>query len=78
MVRASPALLLREGGNICKALSDFLVCPLSKQPLRRCQDSQSLISDTIGVSFPDGKLLEDQDISRVENGAHSSVVHSER
>ncbi|XP_010920099.1 uncharacterized protein [Elaeis guineensis] len=89
MVGASRALLLKDGGKISRALSDFLVCPLSKQPLRRCQDSQSLISDAIGVSFPiidgipclvpkDGKLLEDQDVSKIENGADPSVVHSER
>ncbi|KAG6491081.1 UPF0434 protein ERGA_CDS_01260-like [Zingiber officinale] len=62
------------GGNgdvFGKLLSDILVCPLSRQALRYCPDSQSLISDSIGVSFPiingipclvpkDGKILEDQ------------------
>ncbi|KAG6494200.1 hypothetical protein ZIOFF_049219 [Zingiber officinale] len=43
------------GGNgdvFGKLLSDILVCPLSRQALRYCPDSQSLISDSIGVSFP--------------------------
>ncbi|XP_077231125.1 trm112p-like protein isoform X2 [Tasmannia lanceolata] len=44
MVRGSRALL--------KAFSELLVCPLSKQPLRLSQDSNSLISDTLGVSYP--------------------------
>lgn len=34
MVRGSRILLLKDGGNISKVLADFLVCPLSKQPLR--------------------------------------------
>ncbi|WOL07281.1 hypothetical protein Cni_G16021 [Canna indica] len=74
-MRGSFVLFFKEGGGggslIGKVLSDILVCPLSKQPLRHCQDSQSLVSDAIGVSFPivngipclvpkDGKLLEDQ------------------
>ncbi|KAG6547934.1 hypothetical protein Mapa_010754 [Marchantia paleacea] len=30
----------------------FIVCPLSKQALRYCQESQELFSDSIGVAFP--------------------------
>nr|CAD1835715.1 unnamed protein product [Ananas comosus var. bracteatus] len=52
MVRACRVVLQQAGSSISKALSDFLVCPLSKKPLRYCEDSQSLISDAIGVSFP--------------------------
>ncbi|XP_038982281.1 protein preY, mitochondrial-like isoform X1 [Phoenix dactylifera] len=88
MVRASRRLL-KDAANIGKAFSDFLACPLSKQPLRHCEDSQSRISETIGVSFPiidgipclvpkDGKLLEDQNKSQVENGADPSSGNSER
>ncbi|KAL7608454.1 uncharacterized protein LOC111915437 [Lactuca sativa] len=55
--------------KISKVFSDILVCPLSKQPLRVCEKSNSLISDAIGVSFPivdgipclvpkDGKIIE--------------------
>ncbi|XP_072954084.1 uncharacterized protein [Typha angustifolia] len=67
MVRGS-RFLLKEAGDVSKAISDFLVCPLSKQPLRYCHESKALVSDSIGVSFPivdgipclvpkDGKLL---------------------
>jgi hypothetical protein len=34
MVRASITLLKDAGHGICKTLSQILVCPLSKQPLR--------------------------------------------
>ncbi|XP_074578740.1 uncharacterized protein LOC141835208 [Curcuma longa] len=78
MVRGAFSLLFRTGsrsgggGDVFgKLVSDILVCPLSRQTLRYCPDSQSLISDSIGVSFPiingipclvpkDGKILEDQ------------------
>ncbi|KAI3699341.1 hypothetical protein L2E82_43591 [Cichorium intybus] len=63
MVRASTVV------EISRTLSEILVCPLSKQPLRVCEKSNSLISDAIGVSFPiidgipclvpkDGKIIE--------------------
>ncbi|KAL5181251.1 UPF0434 protein [Glycine soja] len=48
MVRVSKEVLQKAA----KTLSDILVCPLSKQPLRYCQESNSLISDAIGVAFP--------------------------
>ncbi|TVU01128.1 hypothetical protein EJB05_53427 [Eragrostis curvula] len=59
-----------DGRSIPQALSDVLVCPLSKKPLRYCEASGSLVSDAVGVSFPvvdgipslvpkDGKFLED-------------------
>ncbi|KAA8547536.1 hypothetical protein F0562_003965 [Nyssa sinensis] len=49
--------------------------PLSKQPLRVCEESNSLISDAIGVSYPivdgipclvpnDGKIIETDDTSK--------------
>ncbi|KAL9276704.1 hypothetical protein ACSQ67_025717 [Phaseolus vulgaris] len=50
MVRGSKEVLQKAA----KTLSDILVCPLSKQPLRYCEESNSLISDAIGVAFPVG------------------------
>ncbi|XP_028093966.1 uncharacterized protein LOC114294065 isoform X2 [Camellia sinensis] len=54
MVRVSRVLLgVRDGGfGISKSLLEILVCPLSKQPLRMCEQSNSLISDAIGVAYP--------------------------
>ncbi|WCJ32705.1 UPF0434 protein Mmar10_2939 [Euphorbia peplus] len=70
MVKLSRNLLKEAGIGINKSLSEMLVCPLSKQPLRFCEQTNSLISDVIGVSFPikdgipclnptDGKILDD-------------------
>ncbi|WZZ76811.1 UPF0434 protein BRADO0313 isoform X1 [Brassica napus] len=75
MVRLSRVMLKEAGNAIDKTLSEILVCPLSKQPLRFgsvrvCEKTKSLVSDTIGVSFPikdgipclvpkDGKILEE-------------------
>ncbi|KAF3631742.1 Protein preY, mitochondrial [Capsicum chinense] len=64
------SILMKDGIN--KSLLEFLVCPLSKQPLRLCEKTNSLISDTIGVSYPivdgiprlvpaDGKIIEADD-----------------
>ncbi|URE03381.1 hypothetical protein MUK42_20249 [Musa troglodytarum] len=90
MVRGSRVLLLKDGGGgggnaLFKVLSDILVCPLSKQPLRHCPDSRSLVSDAVGVSFPiingipclvpkDGKLLEDEIKLKVDD---SSIAKGE-
>ncbi|KAJ0040538.1 hypothetical protein Pint_28510 [Pistacia integerrima] len=52
MVRVSKALLKDAGSGLSKTLSEILVCPLSKQPLRVCEQNGSIISDSIGVSFP--------------------------
>ncbi|KAJ8549200.1 hypothetical protein K7X08_032907 [Anisodus acutangulus] len=68
-------ILLKDGHGgvgISKTLLEFLVCPLSKQPLRLCEKTNCLISDTIGVSYPivdgiphlvptDGKIIETDD-----------------
>ncbi|KAB2004319.1 hypothetical protein ES319_D11G190000v1 [Gossypium barbadense] len=54
MVRLSKWLLKEAGTGVNKTLSDILVCPLSKQALRVCEEPPSLISDSIGVSFPLG------------------------
>ncbi|KAH0685335.1 hypothetical protein KY290_016610 [Solanum tuberosum] len=65
-------ILLKDGIN--KKLLEILVCPLSKQPLRLCEKTNSLISDAIGVSYPivdgiprlvptDGKIIETDDAS---------------
>ncbi|XP_057449245.1 uncharacterized protein LOC130740603 [Lotus japonicus] len=81
MVRVSNQLLQ----NARTLVSDFLVCPLSKQPLRYCEESNSLISDAIGVSFPvkngvpclipkDGTILEDEDESKPDNDTNLSAV----
>ncbi|XP_020597132.1 uncharacterized protein LOC110036903 isoform X3 [Phalaenopsis equestris] len=72
MVRASMALHLKDAGAISKALLDILVCPISKQPLRYCQETQSIICNAIGVSFPvvdgipclvpkEGKIIEGEE-----------------
>ncbi|EER94183.1 hypothetical protein BDA96_01G253200 [Sorghum bicolor] len=73
-MRRTAALLWTHGGrSIPRALADVLVCPLSKQPLRYCEATGSLVSDAAGVSFPvldgipslvpkDGKLLDDQEV----------------
>ncbi|KAK8587129.1 hypothetical protein V6N12_021640 [Hibiscus sabdariffa] len=72
MVRLTNWLLQEAGTGLCKTLSEILVCPLSKQTLRVCPQSASLISDSIGVSFPikdgipclvprDGKILDTDD-----------------
>ncbi|XP_062200934.1 uncharacterized protein LOC133903535 [Phragmites australis] len=85
-MRRTAALLSRHGGGrgIPQALSDVLVCPLSKKPLRYCEASGSLVSDAVGVSFPivdgipslvpqDGKLLQDhQDKSEQESSPRNS------
>ncbi|KAH0464944.1 hypothetical protein IEQ34_005047 [Dendrobium chrysotoxum] len=86
MVRGSRALHLKDAGAISKALLDILVCPLSKQPLRFCQETQSLISDAIGVSFPvvdgipclvprDGKIIEGKEKMTSANGPCSAHHH---
>ncbi|CAN6481233.1 unnamed protein product [Victoria cruziana] len=67
MVKAS--LVLLKDAGISKKLVEILVCPLSKQPLRICRETGSLISDALGVSYPivdgipcvvpkDGKLID--------------------
>ncbi|XP_015889761.4 uncharacterized protein LOC107424463 isoform X1 [Ziziphus jujuba] len=79
MVRVSAKLLKEAGSGLNKTLSQILVCPVSKQPLRFCEETNSLISDAIGVSFPikdgipclvpqDGKIL---DIEGTNNAAES-------
>ncbi|CAL0331930.1 unnamed protein product [Lupinus luteus] len=74
-------MVLNKAGSLVKSLSDVLVCPLSKQPLRYCDLSNSLISDAIAVSFPikngipwlvprDGKILEEEDASKPNSDAN--------
>ncbi|KAB2618206.1 protein preY [Pyrus ussuriensis x Pyrus communis] len=86
MVRGSIKLLKDAGSGLSKTLADILVCPLSKQPLRFCEQTNSLISDAIGVSFPikdgipslvptDGKTLEADEIIKTEDSAESSDKH---
>ncbi|XP_047166653.1 UPF0434 protein Mmar10_2939 [Vigna umbellata] len=84
MVRGSKEVLQKAA----KTLSDILVCPLSKQPLRYCEESNSLISDAIGVAFPikngvpclvprDGKILEEEDASKHDRDTNLSAVNEE-
>ncbi|KAH0973576.1 hypothetical protein GBA52_025732 [Prunus armeniaca] len=84
MVRGSIKLLKDAGSGLSKTLSEILVCPLSKQPLRFCEETNSLVSDSIGVSFPikdgipclvptDGKTLEADDTLKPEDAVKSSV-----
>ncbi|CAK9320771.1 unnamed protein product [Citrullus colocynthis] len=78
MVRISKALLKEASSGLSNTLSQILVCPLSKQPLRYCEASNSLISDTIGVSFPirdgipclvpkDGRIIDTEDALNCED-----------
>ncbi|KAG9442778.1 hypothetical protein H6P81_018632 [Aristolochia fimbriata] len=86
MVRLGRALL-RGVGISEKLVSEFFVCPLSKQPLRISQDSSSLFCDALGISYPivdgipclvpkDGKLLDTGDAPKSENVADSSPKSS--
>ncbi|KAK6924518.1 Trm112-like [Dillenia turbinata] len=88
MVRISRVLLKDAGGVFDKKLLDILVCPLSKQPLRLCEKTNSLISDAIGVSYPivngipclvpkDGKILDSDETSSPDGAADSSVTNKE-
>ncbi|GMY12280.1 protein prey, mitochondrial [Fagus crenata] len=87
MVRASITLLKDAGHGICKTLSQILVCPLSKQPLRYSEDTNSLISDAIGVSFPikdgipclnpkDGKIIEADGMPKTDAAADFSSMNN--
>lgn len=38
--------------NFDEKMLEFLVCPLSKQPLRYDAENNELVSDTIGVAYP--------------------------
>ncbi|KAI9109611.1 hypothetical protein K1719_019241 [Acacia pycnantha] len=87
MVRTSKALL-QKAEPLGKTLTEILVCPLSKQPLRFCLETNSLISDAIGVSFPikngiprlvpmDGKILEEEGTPKPEDTANSSSTTEE-
>ncbi|XAR73743.1 hypothetical protein NMG60_11007814 [Bertholletia excelsa] len=80
MVRAG-RLLLKDGGfAVSKTLSEILVCPLSKQPLRVCEETNSLISDAIGVSYPivDGiPCLVPKDGKIIDNAGMPKANHSE-
>ncbi|XP_004512168.1 uncharacterized protein [Cicer arietinum] len=85
MVRVSKEVLQKA---VTTLLSDFLVCPLSKNPLRYCEASNSLISDAIGVSFPikngvpclvprEGKILDEEDASKPDNDTNSYTASDE-
>ncbi|XP_059623437.1 uncharacterized protein LOC132266551 [Cornus florida] len=89
MVRVT-IVLLRDGVvGISKTLSEILVCPLSKQPLRVCEKSNSLISDAVGVSYPivdgipclvpnDGKIIETDDSAKPDGSVDSNDKEMER
>ncbi|KAL9464700.1 hypothetical protein AB3S75_002331 [Citrus x aurantiifolia] len=87
MVRISKALLKEAGTGLSKTLSEILVCPLTKQPLRVCEETNSLISDSIGVSFPikdgipslvpkDGKILGVND-DQIKSDAADAAMNKE-
>ncbi|PRQ47353.1 hypothetical protein RchiOBHm_Chr2g0098761 [Rosa chinensis] len=82
MVRGSIKVLKDAASGLNKTLYERLVCPLSRQPLRFCEETNSLISDAIGVSYPikdgipclvpaDGKMLDTDAIKREEGGESS-------
>ncbi|OAY60917.1 UPF0434 protein BRADO0313 [Manihot esculenta] len=84
MVRFSRALLKEAGNGINKTLSEILVCPLSKQPLRYCEKTKTLISDAICVSYPikdgipclvpmDGKIIEADNDTKPDRASDSSA-----
>ncbi|KAL8160511.1 hypothetical protein V2J09_002048 [Rumex salicifolius] len=86
MVKLSRALMKETGIRLSKTLSEIMVCPLTKKPLRYCEKTDSLISDQIGVSFPivngipclvptDGKILEDNEVSKVTES--SSMIEGD-
>ncbi|KAG9137703.1 hypothetical protein Leryth_019277 [Lithospermum erythrorhizon] len=89
MVRLNKVLFKDTVISFNKSILDMLVCPLSKQPLRFCEKTNSLISDTIGVSFPivdgipclipqDGKIIETDDTLNSGKGEASSSPVAEQ
>ncbi|KAL6226992.1 hypothetical protein ACLB2K_000951 [Fragaria x ananassa] len=52
MASRSMKVLKDAASGLNKTLHERLVCPLSRQPLRFCEETNSLISDAIGVSYP--------------------------
>ncbi|KAL9229607.1 hypothetical protein vseg_005057 [Gypsophila vaccaria] len=89
MVRMNRIVLQRAGQGINKFLSEVIVCPFTKQPLRYCHKTESLISDQIGVSFPivdgiphlapkDGKILEDDETSMSDPSIKTSATKEVR
>ncbi|XP_062144796.1 uncharacterized protein LOC133852134 [Alnus glutinosa] len=83
MVRASLGLLKDAGNGLSMTLREMLVCPLSKQPLRYWEETNSLIIDAIGVSFPikdgipclvpkDGKIIEADEMPKTNDAADLS------
>ncbi|KAI5684008.1 hypothetical protein M9H77_05236 [Catharanthus roseus] len=89
MVRLGRMLLKEVGIGINKTLSEILVCPLSKRPLIFCEKKNSLISDSIGVSYPivdgipclvpvDGKILDSDEASNTNGAVESSQVKTDQ
>lgn len=87
MVRGSGSLLKSAGAGISFSLAEILVCPLSKQPLRLCEKTNSLVSDSIGVSYPivdgiprlvpaDGKIMDAYEDFDPGNGKDSREINS--
>ncbi|XP_044509050.1 UPF0434 protein APH_0052 [Mangifera indica] len=85
IVRVGKTLLKDAGSGLSKTLSEILVCPLSKQPLRVREQTGSIISDSIGVSFPikdgipclvprDGKILDFDDDMLKDNASASDAT----
>ncbi|CAI9771806.1 unnamed protein product [Fraxinus pennsylvanica] len=89
MVKGSKLLLKGVGIGISNSLAEILVCPLSKQPLRLCEKTNALISDSIGVSYPivngiprlvpmDGKIIDSYERSNSEEPVDSPNSKTER
>ncbi|KAL3689687.1 hypothetical protein R1sor_015996 [Riccia sorocarpa] len=49
---SSGAVKFVKGVTFDPKILQFIVCPLTKQPLRYCKESQELFSDSIGVAYP--------------------------
>ncbi|XP_027077844.2 protein preY, mitochondrial [Coffea eugenioides] len=88
MLRFGRVLFKEAGTGISKTLSEILVCPLSKQPLRVCEKTNSLISDSIGVSYPvvdgiprlvpsNGKIIDDEEASNSNSAVDPDAVKND-
>lgn len=78
----------RGGFGVNKTLAEILVCPLSKQPLRVCEKTNSLVSNTVGVSYQikdgipclmpmDGKIIDTHEVSNTNAAGDSSQVKND-
>ncbi|KAH7431852.1 hypothetical protein KP509_08G069500 [Ceratopteris richardii] len=65
----------KAAASISEGLLELLACPLSKEPLRYCNKSKELISDSLGVAYKvvdgvpiliptDGRILDQENKSQ--------------